>query len=349
MIHPYVRHPHGRRNVRVAFTLIELLVVIAIVGVLLALLLPAVQKAREAARRASCRNNLKQFGLAMQNYLDAFTKFPPSYCAVPGVTTSVGGQWSARARILPYLSQTDLEDIVDWSVAYNLQLDVATTRVPTFLCPSDVHDRMRVTSTGVARDYPATYAVNLGTWKVWDPRDGTGGDGSFHPNSRFSTAGFTDGASSTLMATEVKAYTPYLRNSDQDPGPTPPSSPEFAAGYTASAGDINMGPDLMNNTGHTEWADGLSQQSGFTTAFTPNTVVPYESDGRIYDIDYISFREGTHATRVAYGAITARSYHDGIVHATFMDGSVRSVGESIDLGVWRSLGTRRGGEVVGKF
>lgn len=101
---------------RCGFTLIELLVVIAIIAVLVALLLPAVQQAREAARRSQCGNNLKQIGLALHNYLEAHSVFPPSYCVVPGVTTSVGGQWSAMARVLPYVDQAGLQNLIDWSI-----------------------------------------------------------------------------------------------------------------------------------------------------------------------------------------------------------------------------------------
>ncbi len=328
------------------FTLIELLVVIAIIAILIALLLPAVQQAREAARRAACKNQLKQIGLAVHNYYEAMSKMPPSYCVVPGRTTSVGGQWSIHARILPYLEQANLGDLVNWNVAYSTQLNVAVTRVPTYLCPSEINDIVRVTSSGMPRDYPASYAFNMGTWKIFNPNDGSIGNGSFHPNSGFTTAHFQDGTSNTLMAAEVRSYTPYLRNTNEDPGPNPPNSPAFTTGFTAAAGDINMGSSLMQNTGHTEWADGLSQQSGFTTTYPPNTVVPYQTGGQSFDIDYISWREGTHATRVAYGAITARSYHSGIVHALLMDGSARSVSENIDRNVWRALGTRNSGEVI---
>lgn len=328
------------------FSLVELLVVIAIIGILVALLLPAVQSAREAARRVQCQNHLRQIGLAMHNYLSVHSRFPPSYVAVPGVTTTVGGQWSGRARILPYLEQANLRELIDWNVAYSTQLHVATTRVPTFLCPSEANDVVRVTSSGTPRDYPANYTLNMGTWKIWDPNNGTVGDGAFHVNSRYTTADFPDGTSNTLMAAEVKAYTPYLRNTNEDPGPNVPDAPTFVAGFTAAAGDKNMGPELMNNTGHTEWADGLSQQSGFTTVFRPNTVVSYELDGQSYDIDYISYREGTHATRIAYAALTARSYHAGLVNVALMDGSVRPVSDAVELSLWRALGTREGREAI---
>ncbi len=333
---------------RRAFTLIELLVVIAIIAILIALLLPAVQQARESARRTQCRNQLKQIGLALHNYLDAHSVFPPSYCVVPGVTTTVGGQWSIFARILPYLDQANLQNLVNWSVGYSTQVNVAITRVPLYLCPSEPNDVVRVNpATGVARDYPANYVVNFGTWKIYDPVNGSGGDGAFHPNSKFHAGAFLDGMSNTLCASEAKAFTPYLRNTSTDPGPVPPSSTSFVTGLSGDG--CCIGPSLQLNTGHTEWADGLCQQSGFTTNFGPNAELTYAVGGKDYDIDFVSWREGTHATRAAYAAIPARSHHVGLVHALMMDGSVRSASENIDSSTWRSLGTRSGGEVVGEY
>lgn len=329
------------------FTLIELLVVIAIIAILIALLLPAIQQAREAARRTHCKNNLKQIGLALHNYLDVHSAFPPSYCVVPGVTTTVGGQWSAFARILPYLEQANLQNLINWNVNYATQVNVAITRVPAYLCPSDPNDVVRVNpSTGVPRDYPASYVMNFGTWKIYDPQTGSGGDGAFFPNSKMRAANFTDGMSNTLCASEAKAFTPYLRNT-ADPGPVAPASPSFAAGLTGDG--CCIGPSLQLNTGHTEWADGLCQQSGFTTTFGPNAKIPHTVGGREYNIDYVSWREGTTATRITYAALPARSYHTGMVHALLMDGSVRSISENIDLRTWQSLGTRDGGEVIGDF
>ena len=327
------------------FTLIELLVVVAIIGILMGLLLPAVQAAREAARRSQCKNHLRQFALALHNYQSAWTVFPMSYVCERGVTSTVGGQWSVRARILPYVEQADLGDLIDWNVAYSTQVDVATRRIPMFLCPSEIHDEVRVNlSTGIPRDYPANYAVNFGTWKVYDPNNGSGSDGAFFPNSRLTPASFRDGLSNTLAAAEVKAYTPYVRNATEDPGGAPPADSDFA--LVASGDGCCIGESFQGNTGHTEWADGLCQQSGFTTTFVPNSRVLHEANGRIHDIDYVSWREGTHLTRVTYAALTARSYHAGIIHVLMMDGSARSVGDSISLETWRALGTRAGGELI---
>jgi prepilin-type N-terminal cleavage/methylation domain-containing protein len=335
------------RNLRRGFTLIELLVVIAIIAILIALLLPAVQQAREAARRSQCKNNLKQIGLALHNYLEAHRKFPPSYVVVPGVTTTVGGQWSIPARLLPYLDQANLQDLINWNLAYSAQVNVATTRIPLYLCPSEVNDMMRVNpSTGVPRDYPATYVANFGTWKIFDPVTRSAGDGAFHPNSNFTAANFTDGMSQTLAFSEATAFTPYVRNT-ADPGPAVPTSPSFASGFTGDG--CCIGTSTQQNTGHTEWADGLSQQSGFTTTFPPNTRIPYVVSGQEYDIDYVSWREGTTATQPTYAALPARSYHSGLVHVLLMDGSARSISENIDLKTWQSLGTRNGREVVGEF
>ena len=329
------------------FTLIELLVVIAVIAVLVALLLPAVQQAREAARRTQCKNNLKQIGLALHNYLEANRMFPPSYVVVPGVTTTVGGQWSVLARLLPYLDQANLQDLINWNLAYSVQVNVATTRVPVYLCPSEVNDVMRVNpSTGVPRDYPANYAANFGTWRIYDPMTRTGGDGAIHPNSNFTSASFRDGLSQTLAFAEVKAYTPYVRNTS-DPGPTAPTSPSFSAGFTGDG--CCIGTNLQQNTGHTEWADGLCQQSGFTTTFPPNTRIPYVANGEEYDIDYVSWREGTTASQPTYAALPARSYHSGMVHVLLMDGSVRPMSDNIDLKTWQGLGTRKGREVVENF
>src|SRR5262245_1830742 len=143
----------GRRG----FTLIELLVVIAIIAVLVALLLPAVQQAREAARRSQCKNNLKQVGVALHNYLDVFAGFPP-VTVVPANQTFE--PWSGQARLLPYIEQANLSNLIDWSVSSEFTSNpvVCRTRVPIYMCPSEVNDRARPTAT--LTHYPINYCFN---------------------------------------------------------------------------------------------------------------------------------------------------------------------------------------------
>jgi len=322
------------------FTLIELLVVIAIIAILISLLLPAVQQAREAARRTQCKNNLKQIGLALHNYLDTNKYFPPLGCYTVGATSNQSS-FSAQARLLPYLDQANLQNLINWGLDYGSQPAVSGTRVPTFLCPSEVKD---VGRPGTTPHYPLNYAMNAGTWEIYNPTTGAGSDGVFFPNSKIDTASISDGTSNTLGVAEVKAWNAYDRSSGQPAtaGVAPPASTSTLVGYATG--------EFKADSGHTEWVDARVHQVGFTTVFTPNTFVPFDNGGTIYDIDFTSSREGTTSPgTVTYAAVTARSHHEGIVNVMMMDGAVRSISENISLTIWRGLGTRAKGEVVGEF
>jgi len=335
------------------FTLVELLVVIAIIATLIGLLLPAIQGARESARRTTCSSNLRQIALATLVFESTKRRLPPSMLHTPGtVFPSNNHSWGIHGRILPFIEEAsaavkvNLE--VGWDQSPNSTSGVPTTRIAVFLCPSEANDKVR-TKNGAAFVYPHNYGFNFGTWFVYDPANGNGSDGAFFPNSRLTMAKIADGTSKTLCAAEVKAYTPYVRNTS-DPGSSypassPPPGPSVIS-TLAAGGDAKVGPQTNDNTGHTEWPDGRVHHSGFTTVFTPNTKVPYTKDGLPYDIDYSSRQEGNSATVRTFAAITARSYHPGVVNTARLDGTVLPVSDDIDLTVWRALSTRAGGEVT---
>jgi prepilin-type N-terminal cleavage/methylation domain-containing protein len=333
------------------FTLVELLVVIAIIATLIGLLLPAVQGAREAARRMQCSSNLRQLALATLVYETTNRRLPPSMVHTPGtVFANNNGSWSIHGRILPYIEEAAAAVKVDLEVAYDMPPNstsgVPTTRIAVFMCPSEANDRIR-TKNGAPFVYPHNYGFNFGTWFVYDPASGTGGDGVFFPNSRLKLGQVSDGASKTLSAAEVKAYTSYVRNTSDPGGQFPPNAPPSdpaAITSLAAGGDAKVGPNTNDNTGHTEWPDGRVHHSGFTTVFVPNTRVPSTRNGQNYDIDYSSRQEGSSATVRTFAAITARSYHNGTVNTARLDGSIHAVSDGMDTAVWRALGTRAGGE-----
>ncbi len=341
----------GKLNVRTSnnvdrrgFTLVELLIVVTIIGMLMGIMIPAAGEVREAARVQLCRNNLRQIGMAVNNYNSQVGHFPPSWKSTAGNGGSSDG-WSAQALLLPHLSKQVIASKINYNQGYKDAEPVRTAdgrttkigalRVPTFLCPSEERDEPRF-SDGEASNYPINYGMNLGVWFVYDPKTGNGGQGAFYPNSRLTDQNFSDGAEFTFCAAEVKGWTPYYRNAGQDSAEIP-SSPGAVSG---------LGGDFKTESGHTEWIDGRAHQIGFTTTFAPNTLVPADENGEQYDVDWTNQQEGKSESIKTFAAVTARSYHSGLVNVAMMGGSVRSFSDDINLGVWRAFSTRAGGEIM---
>jgi prepilin-type N-terminal cleavage/methylation domain-containing protein/prepilin-type processing-associated H-X9-DG protein len=340
------------------FTLIELLVVIAIIAVLIALLLPAVQAAREAARRIQCTNNLKQIGLGLHNYESIASAFPPANIAgIIGGTFTYNG-FSIHARILPFMEQGVAFNSVNFSYTHRTVQNstVVGLSLTCFLCPSDPNiGGLTAFPSGVNARVPC-YGFNEGDWFIWNALSTSGFNnppntrGVFAPNLSRRMAEFTDGTSNTLLATDVKALNPFCQVGGQfseanlsSPTAILPSASvdplSVAVEYTtvAACGASPVG------TGHTAWVDGNSQETGMTTAFTPNRPAINHANGADLDILTLLISKD----QPLYGAITARSYHPGGVNALLADGSVHFMKSTVNGVTWRALGTIGGGEVIG--
>ncbi len=305
---------------RPAFTLVELLVVIAIIGILAALLLPAVQYAREAARRMTCGNNLKQIGLAMQNYHASCDMFPVARNPWPLVHSSL-------SRLLPYCEQQELHNLVDYSFPLSHPKNVAASQIPVdfLICPSD---QVRGKVAGLP-DAGTNYVANNGSGTVAFGLIAAG-DGVF-TQQNLGFRDLRDGSSN------VAAFSESLLGWGSASTTTTPHDPRREVLEVPGGGDTTpaacaAGSGVWSGKRGGKWIDGHYGNSLYNHFYAPNAAQ--------WDCG-----NGSHNKALS----TARSNHPGGVDLLKCDGSVQVLSDSIDLAVWRALATREGGEVALEF
>jgi prepilin-type N-terminal cleavage/methylation domain-containing protein/prepilin-type processing-associated H-X9-DG protein len=304
------------RGAKSGFTLIELLVVIAIIAILIGLLLPAVQKVREAAARAKCSNNLKQIGLAVHNYHSTHGRLPP------------GGDargFSAHAILLPYLEQDNLHKLINFNVP---PLDPANatptgTTIPGFLCPSDPQSQVPAGQGG--NNYVWTYGSDILF------RSNTGSGPFVFLGTAFKLTDITDGTSNTAAFCE-------RRKGD------------------FNNGTLTLTTDLFNaaGAGSPTTADQADAMCNAFTPLDPST--QFRSDYGAYWIQALHPTMYQHvglpnAKGCAFPpsncSMSANSAHSNGVNLLLCDGSVRFVNSGISMPTWRALGTRAAGDILG--
>ncbi len=355
------RHTMNFPSKQHGFTLVELLVVISIIGILVGLLLPAVQSAREAARRMSCSNNMKQIALALHNYESVFKE-------LPSLGTQTSDTFSIQAKLLPYIEQADLESLIAFDQPFTdpafdgpsfraplnpLHTRAAETVVPTYLCPSDPAD--------------VTYENNGTSWKGHNYMGNLGSgqelaydavarktDGLFFYASRSKFRDVLDGLSHTVFAGEVTrnfaGYEPQGSTTAEKLLNVEPRwayadigscfRPVFPDGGLSPTGDAPAirNPDLaslISDCGDLQWQSnraftwiwGRESRTLLTGYASPNSRLP----------DVVGHGRGW---------MTARSWHDSGVNVAMCDGSVQYISDSIDSQTWRAMFTKRGRELA---
>ncbi len=330
---------------RSGFTLVELLVVIAIIGILVALLLPAVQAAREAGRRSSCQNNLKQMGLATHNFHDTYKRLPPGAWNDTPPHGNGGAGWGSSwmVYILPFVEQSAIYN--QWQFnsnsgyvnSPNIQLTSNLT-IPVYRCPSTVVDdfmasrggvniiQMNVSYTGVAGSViagaPNIFAVGCCNGSGPPATD----NGIFQAGNKASLAAITDGTSNTWMIAE---QSDHLRDVNRQP---------VTAGFTSGVGNSGslygwtMGAGFPQNGAQSGWSDGRHFNC---------TSVRYLINQRGFANDAASGTNNDVGTNFPIS-----SNHPGGVNIAMGDASTRFFSQTLPLNLVSAFATKSGGEVV---
>jgi prepilin-type N-terminal cleavage/methylation domain-containing protein len=297
------------KNTHSAFTLVELLVVIAIIGTLVALLLPAIQAARESARKTSCRNNLRQLGVGLHNYETAFRRLPSGYAYAKGNQgNALGFSWATM--LLPFIEENDKYQRFNFKLPIYDPANAAVRElhIASLLCPTDDVSPSGFVEMGDERYAMACYVANFGTPDLDEDQEqklGPSGPwGPFYRNSRTKLKEITDGLSQTLMVGE-RQNGPFRTAGSHG------VHVEYETTWAGAVRDVN---DNDDDHGHMVL---------FQTGHTPNHP---DSDDR--DVS---------------------ASHSGEALFLLCDGSVHSIPESIDKDVYFALGTMNGQETVAEF